>query len=243
MPGKLLTSVIIVFIFSTGLFAQMKQDFTPVFKEIIKPPQSCAEADALTIKDSAGKDSILSKLITDQKTKFEKIQNDIDYSVRTIENDEKRMPMPPGDPGPRGDIQMPEDFRMSKKMMDKCRSASDEILIVKDKLKNDIIILQDSLNRKLKLTKSEDRESRKILADEFLNSVKTEFDNEIITIEQKSAIIDKAVRQYFSNKDMFIPPLMIALLKSQQTEISAAIFLLKITEECIKIGSKFYFEN
>ncbi|MFZ1459614.1 MAG: hypothetical protein WAU38_02340, partial [Ignavibacteria bacterium] len=84
---------------------------------------------------------------------------------------------------------------------------------------------------------------RKILADEFLNSVETEFDNEIITIELKSAIIDKAVKQYFSNKDLLIPPLMITLLKSQQTEINAAIFLLKITEECVKIGSKFYFEN
>jgi len=130
-----------------------------------------------------------------------------------------------------------------KKIMDKCRSASDEISAVKDNFKNKIIVLQDSLNRKLKLTKSEDRESRKIFADEFLHSVKTEFDNEIITMEQKSAIIDKAVKQYFSNKDMYVPPLMITLLKSQQTEISAVIFLLKITEECVKIGSKFYYQN
>ena len=243
MAGIFLKSALIVFVFTTTLFAQMKQDFAPIFKEIIRPPQSCAEADSMTFRDSTGKELIMGDLITKQKIKFETIQNDISYSIRAVENDEQRMPMPPGDPGPRGDIQMPEDFRMMKKIMDKCRSASDEITAVKDKLKNDIIVLQDSLNRKLKLTKSEDRESRTILADEFLYSVKTEFENEIITMEQKSAIIDKAVKQYFSNKDMFIPPLMITLLKSQQTEINAAIFLLKITEECVKIGSKFYFEN
>ncbi len=243
MTGIFLKSAVIVFIFTTSPFAQMKQDFTPIFKEIIRPPQSCAEADAMTIKDSTGKELILSKLITDQKIKFETIQKDISYSIKAVENDEQRMPMPPGDPGPLGDIQMPEDFRKMKKIMDKCRSASDEISAVKDNFKNKIIVLQDSLNRKLKLTKSEDRESRKILADEFLHSVETEFDNEIITIELKSAIIDKAVKQYFSNKDLLIPPLMITLLKSQQTEINAAIFLLKITEECVKIGSKFYFEN
>ena len=243
MTIKFLISAVIVFIFKTSLFAQMKQDFTPIFKEIIRPPESCAEADAMTIKDSTGKELILSKLITDQKIKFETIQKDISYSIKAVENDEQRMPMPPGDPGPLGDIQMPEDFRKMKKIMDKCRSASDEISAVKDNFKNKIIVLQDSLNRKLKLTKSEDRESRKILADEFLHSVKTEFDNEIITMEQKSVVIDKAVKQYFSNKDMYVPPLMITLLKSQQTEISAVIFLLKITEECVKIGSKFYFEN
>ncbi|MBK6538180.1 MAG: hypothetical protein IPG09_10525 [Ignavibacteria bacterium] len=170
----------------------------------------------MTIKDSTGKELIPSKLITDQKIKFETIQKDISYSIKAVENDEQRMPMPPGDLGPLGDIQMPEDFRKMKKMMDKCRAASDEISAVKDNFKNEIIVLQDSLNRKLKLTKSEDRESRKILADEFLNSVKTEFDNEIITMEQKSVIIDKAVKQYFSNKDLFIPPLMITLLKSQR---------------------------
>ena len=243
MAGIFLKSAVIVFIFTTSPFAQMKQDFTPIFKEIIRPPESCAEADAMTIKDSTGKELILSKLITDQEIKFETIQKDISYSIKAVENDEQRMPMPPGDPGPLGDIQMPEDFRKMKKIMDKCRTASDEISAVKDNFKNKIIVLQDSLNRKLKLTKSEDRESRKILADEFLNSVETEFDNEIITIELKSAIIDKAVKQYFSNKDLLIPPLMITLLKSQQTEINAAIFLLKITEECVKIGSKFYFEN
>lgn len=243
MTGIFLKSAVIVFIFTTSPFAQMKQDFTPIFKEIIRPPESCAEADAMTIKDSTGKELILSKLITDQEIKFETIQKDISYSIKAVENDEQRMPMPPGDPGPLGDIQMPEDFRKMKKIMDKCRTASDEISAVKDNFKNKIIVLQDSLNRKLKLTKSEDRESRKILADEFLNSVETEFDNEIITIELKSAIIDKAVKQYFSNKDLLIPPLMITLLKSQQTEINAAIFLLKITEECVKIGSKFYFEN
>ena len=243
MTGIFLKSAVIVFIFTTSLFAQMKQDFAPIFKEIIRPPQSCAEADAMTIKDSTGKELILSELIAKQKIKFETIQNDISYSIRAVENDEQRMPMPPGDPGPLGDIQMPEDFRKMKKIMDKCRSASDEISAVKGKLKNEIIVLQDSLNRKLKLTKSEDRESRKILADEFLHSVKTEFDNEIITMEQKSVVIDKAVKQYFSNKDMYVPPLMITLLKSQQTEISAVIFLLKITEECVKIGSKFYYQN
>jgi hypothetical protein len=243
MTGKFLLSAVIGFIFTTSLFAQMKQDFAPIFKEIVKPPQSCAEADSMTFRDSTGKELIISDLITKQKTKFETIRNDITYSIKAVENDEQRMPMPPGDPGPRGDIQMPEDFRMMKKIMDKCRSASDEISAVKDNFKNKIIVLQDSLNRKLKLTMSDDRESRKILADEFLNSVKTEFDKEIITIELKSAIIDKAVKQYFSNKDLFIPPLMITLLKSQQTEINAAIFLLKITEECVKIGSKFYFEN
>ena len=241
MTGKFLKSAVIVFIFTTSLFAQMKQDFVPLFKDIIKPPQSCAEADSMAFRDSSGKELIMSEFITEQKTKFETIRNDIDYSIRAIENDEQRMPMPPGDPDQRGNIQMPDQLKMMKKIIDKSSSASDEIIVLTGKLKNEIVILQDSLNRKLKLTKSEDMESRKILADEFLHSVKTEFENKIITIEQKSAVIDKAVKEYFSNKDLFIPPLMITLLKSQQTEINAAIFLLKITEECIKIGSKFYY--
>ena len=147
MTGIFLKSAVIVFIFTTSPFAQMKQDFTPIFKEIIRPPESCAEADAMTIKDSTGKELILSKLITDQKTKFETIRNDITYSIRAVENDEQRMPMPPGDPGARGDIQMPEDFRKMKKIMDKCRTASDEISAVKDNFKNKIIVLQDSLRR------------------------------------------------------------------------------------------------
>lgn len=243
MTGKLLISVIIVFIFSTGLFAQMKQDFTPVFKEIIRPPQSCAEADTMIIKDSTGKEFMPGKLITDQKTKFGNIQYDIDISIQVIENDEQRMPMSPGEPGPRGDIQMPVDFAKIRKMMDKCNKASDGISALTENLKNEIVILQDSLNRRLKLTKLNEHESRKILADEFLYSVKTEFDKELIKIEKKSGIIDKAVKQYYSDKNLFVPPLMITLLKSQQTEIKAAVFLLKITEECAKIGSKFYIEN
>ncbi|MBK6538179.1 MAG: hypothetical protein IPG09_10520 [Ignavibacteria bacterium] len=116
MTGIFLKSAVIVFIFTTSLFAQMKQDFTPIFKEIIRPPESCAEADAMTIKDSTGKELILSKLITDQEIKFETIQKDISYSIKAVENDEQRMPMPPGDPGPLGDIQMPEDFRKMKRL-------------------------------------------------------------------------------------------------------------------------------
>lgn len=243
MTGKLITSVIIIFIFSKSLFAQMKQDFTPVFIEIVRPPQSCAEADTMAIKDSTGNEMILSKLITDQKTKFDYIQHDIDISIQVIENDEQRMPMSPGEPGPRGDIQMPEDFAKIRKMMEKCNKASDGITALTENLKNEIVILQDSLNRRLKLTRVNDFGSRKILADEFLYSVKTEFDKALIKIKKKSGIIDKAVKQYYSDKNLFIPPLMITLLKSQQTEIKAAVFLLKITEECAKIGSKFYIEN
>lgn len=233
---------IILFLFSSLYsYAQIDADIQNEYKELLRPPINCREASELSVKalkDSAGNETInfflkKEKDLLDLKSEIEKHIDNFKSNFDSFRKPENNLP-PGENPG------FPEAEYIVIENVKKCVKASDEINDFVKSFKKDIVSRQDTLNRKLKQTILSDSAERQSAADLFLQKINRLYGDYYLKIIIRVTKIENVIKNFELKEKVYYPFAGFKLLECQLTEVKTALFLLKVTNECARIGSEFY---
>ena len=236
------------------LYAQQEKDplikqlFVPLLDSLVTPPSSCNEASALMMFDSTNKEYEYNSVLKEQNARVEKLFDDITASAQKKNAGKFSLRQRPEGNGPPGGFPNPgisdmqNEFARIKEEMEDAYIAVDKMNVTREKLKDDLTILLNNVNDELHLTFESDHEAHLVIINKFLKSVADLYNNNFRIFRKNMLKIDEILEKFDFGANIKSPPVRSEITNLQEAQITNLKFLLKITDEMINIGSKFYHE-
>ncbi|MDQ3021349.1 MAG: hypothetical protein M3R36_12380 [Bacteroidota bacterium] len=263
---KIINSIfLLIILFSSNIYSQpkfekpgitvLRQELALLIDSLITPPANCEEALELVIFDSLKNDFIYSSSLESRDNRIQNLVDELSSSLKKLKSSNLQMSQvptgngpprggkPPPGVDPPGGMTIPDDFQDMNEDMEDVNIAVDKIIVLREKIKNELTLMQNKVNEKLHKTLETDYDLRIVIINDFMNSTLSLYNRNEPVFKESMKKIDEVIKKYdYASKSKMVL-LKEEFLEFQLEEAVSLKLLMNITKEFASIGAKFYNER